>query len=206
MAEISTRVEPRTDSELATAALRFARRAHLGQHRKQTDEQFVEHPIGVARLISEAGFNGSILAAAYLHDVVEKTEVEPAEIRERFGPDVAEVVEALTDDESIEDYAERKRALRRQVLDAGRDSVLIYAADRVANMRDWRQLPPEHREEIGARLGTTLDERIDLWSEDLEDLSAEDPGLPFLDEIELELRVLRSDCKAAPSRSEGRSP
>jgi (p)ppGpp synthase/HD superfamily hydrolase len=191
MAEISTRVEPRTDSELATAALRFARRAHLGQHRKQTDEQFVEHPIAVARLISEAGFNGSILAAAYLHDVVEKTEVEATEIRERFGPDVAEVVDALTDDESVEAYAERKRALRRQVLDAGRDSVLIYAADRVANMRDWRKVPPEHREEIGARLGTTPEERIDLWTEDLEDLSEHDPDLAFLTEMELELRALQ---------------
>jgi (p)ppGpp synthase/HD superfamily hydrolase len=195
MAEISTRVEPRTDSELATAALHFARRAHLGEHRKQTDEQFVEHPIAVATLISEAGFNGSILAAAYLHDVVEKTEVELAEIRERFGPDVAEVVEALTDDESVEGYAERKRALRRQVLGAGRDSVLIYAADRVANIRDWRKVPPERREEIGARLGTSLEERIDLWTEDLEDLSAEETELPFLAEIELELRELVANAR-----------
>jgi (p)ppGpp synthase/HD superfamily hydrolase len=194
MANTSTRLEPRTDSDLAATALRFARRAHLGQHRKQTHEQFVEHPIAVATLISEAGFNGSILAAAYLHDVVEKSEVESAEIRERFGPDVAEVVDALTDDDSLEDYAERKRALRRQVLESSRDSVLIYAADRVANMRDWRKVPPEDREEIGGRLGTTLDQRLELWAEDLEDLSAHDPELPFLAEIELELRALRSEA------------
>jgi (p)ppGpp synthase/HD superfamily hydrolase len=194
MANTSTRLEPRTDSDLAATALRFARRAHLGQHRKQTHEQFVEHPITVAALISEAGFNGSILAAAYLHDVVEKSEVESAEIRERFGPDVAEVVDALTDDDSLEDYAERKRALRRQVLESSRDSVLIYAADRVANMRDWRKVPPEDREEIGGRLGTTLDQRLELWAEDLEDLSAHDPELPFLAEIELELRALRGEA------------
>jgi (p)ppGpp synthase/HD superfamily hydrolase len=199
MAEISTRVEPRTDSELATAALRFARRAHLGQHRKQTHEQFVEHPIAVARLISEEGLNGSILAAAYLHDVVEKTEVESPEVRERFGPGVAEVVEALTDDDAVDGYAERKRALRRQVLDAGRDSVLIYAADRVTNMRDWRKVAPEDREEIGTRLGTTLDERLDLWSEDLAELSSFDPGLPFLPEMELELRAMRSEADDRPS-------
>jgi (p)ppGpp synthase/HD superfamily hydrolase len=178
-------------------ALRFARRAHLGQHRKQTHEQFVEHPIAVAKLISEQGLNGSILAAAYLHDVVEKTEVEPTEIRERFGPDVAEVVEALTDDDSVEGYVERKRALRRQVLESGRDSVLIYAADRVANMRDWRKVAPEYRAEIGERLSTTLDERLDLWAEDLEELSAHDPELPFLSEIELELRALRSEASGA---------
>ncbi|HYU14510.1 MAG TPA: HD domain-containing protein [Candidatus Acidoferrum sp.] len=194
MAEISTRVEPRTDSDLATTALRFARRAHLGQHRKQTHEQFVEHPIAVANLISEEGLNGSILAAAYLHDVVEKTEVEPSEIRKRFGPDVAEVVESLTDDDSVDGYVERKRALRRQVIGSGRDSVLIYAADRVANMRDWRKVAPENREEIGARLGTTLEERMDLWSKDLEDLSEHDPDLPFLTEMEIELRALRADA------------
>ncbi len=194
MAEISTRVEPRNDSELATTALRFVRRAHLGQHRQQTHEQFVEHPIAVANLISEEGLNGSILAAAYLHDVVEKTEVEPSEIRKRFGPDVAEVVESLTDDDSVDGYVERKRALRRQVIGSGRDSVLIYAADRVANMRDWRKVAPEQREEIGERLGTTLEERLDLWSEDLEDLSEHDPDLPFLTEMEIELRALRADA------------
>jgi (p)ppGpp synthase/HD superfamily hydrolase len=199
MAEISTRVEARADSDLAIMALRFARRAHLGQHRKQTHEQFVEHPIAVAKLISEKGMNGSILAAAYLHDVVEKTEVEPSEIRERFGPDVAEVVEALTDDDGVEGYVERKRALRRQVIDSGRDSVLIYAADRVANMRNWRKVAPEHRQEIGTRLGTTLEERLDLWSEDLADLSSYDPGLPFLTEIELELRILRSEARERQS-------
>jgi (p)ppGpp synthase/HD superfamily hydrolase len=199
MAEISTRVEPRTDSDLAITALRFARRAHLGQHRKQTREQFVEHPIAVAKLISEEGLNGSILAAAYLHDVVEKSEVEPAEIRERFGPEVAGMVDALTDDDSVEGYGERKRALRHQVIGSSRDSVLIYAADRVANMRDWRKVAPEQRTEIGERLGTTLEERLDLWTEDLDELSAYDPELPFLAEIELELRALRSEAPDRPS-------
>jgi (p)ppGpp synthase/HD superfamily hydrolase len=199
MAEISTRVDARTDADLATMALRFARRAHLGQYRKQSHEEFVEHPIAVARLLSEEGLNGSILAAAYLHDVVEKTEVEPSEIREHFGPDVAEVVEALTDNDSVDGYAERKRALRGQVIESGRDSILIYAADRVANMRDWRKVAPEHREEIGTRLGTTLEERLDLWAEDLEDLSSHDPELPFLPEMELELCALRSEAGNRPS-------
>jgi (p)ppGpp synthase/HD superfamily hydrolase len=179
-------------------ALRFARRAHLGQHRKQTHEQFVEHPIAVAKLISEEGINGPILAAAYLHDVVEKTEVESPEIRERFGSYVGEVVDALTDDDSFEGYVERKRALRRRVIDSGRDSVLIYAADRIANMRDWRKVAPENREEIGERLGTTMEERLDLWEEDLEELSEYEPDLPFLGEIEIELGALRADTAANP--------
>jgi guanosine-3',5'-bis(diphosphate) 3'-pyrophosphohydrolase len=198
MADTSTGLESRTDSDLATTALRFARRAHLVQHRKQTHEQFVEHPIAVAHLLSEAGVDGSILAAAYLHDVVEKTEVEPAEIRRRFGTGVAEVVDALSDDASIEDYAERKRALKRQVIDAGRKPVLIYAADRLANMRDWRKVAPDGREEIGERLGTSFQERLDLWAEDLAGLSEYDPDLPFLAEIEIELSALRADAAPNP--------
>src|SRR6476659_10943524 len=98
MAEVSTHAEARTESELASAALRFARRVHLGQHRKQTGEQFVEHPIAVADLLMEAGYDGPIISAAYLHDVVEQTEVELDEIRERFGPDVGGFVDSLSED------------------------------------------------------------------------------------------------------------
>jgi (p)ppGpp synthase/HD superfamily hydrolase len=196
MANTPTGLQSRTDSDLATTALRFARRVHLGQQRKQTHEQFVEHPIAVANLLSDAGLNGSIVAAAYLHDVVEKTEVEPAEIRQRFGSAVAGVVDALSEDASLEDYAERKRALRRRVTDSSREAVLIYAADRVANMRDWRKVAPEERDEFGRLLGTTFKVRLDLWTEDLEELSGYDPDLPFLAEIEIELSALRADTAA----------
>ena len=104
-----------------------------------------------------------------------------------------------SDLDSVEGYSERKRALRHQVIGSSRDSVLIYAADRVANMRDWRKVAPEQREEIGERLGTTLEERLDLWTEDLDELGAYDPELPFLAEIELELRALRSEARDRPS-------
>jgi (p)ppGpp synthase/HD superfamily hydrolase len=139
-----------------------------------------------------------VLAAAYLHDVVEKTQVEHPEIRERFGPEVGDVVEALTDDASIDAYGDRKRALRRQVLAAGHGAALIYAADRLANMRDWRTVAAEDRDDCAGRLGTNLTERLELWDEDLEELTAYEPSLPFLGEIEIELRALRSEA-AAPA-------
>jgi (p)ppGpp synthase/HD superfamily hydrolase len=190
----SAPIEPGTDSDLATAALRFARRVHLGQHRKQTSEQFVEHPIAVARLLSDSGFDGPLIAAAYLHDVVEKTDVELDEIRLRFGPEVAALVGCLSEDAEIPGYGVRKRALRKQILGGDGDAAIIYAADRVANMRDWREVAPGDRADVGARLGTSIDERLQLWSEDLEELNALDPGLPFLSEIEIELRALRAEA------------
>ena len=128
--------------------------------------------------------------------MVENTQVEADEIRVRFGPEAAEVVEALSEDPTVIGYAERKRALRRQVLDAGRDPVLIYAADRVANLRDWLSVEPGRRPQIAQRLDTSLEERMELWQEDLEELSLYDPELPFLAEIEMELRELRSTAAA----------
>jgi (p)ppGpp synthase/HD superfamily hydrolase len=195
MSEVSTRPEPGVTSELAAAALRFARRVHLGQHRKQTGEQFVEHPIAVANLLLESGYDGALISAAYLHDVVEKTDVELDEIRERFGPDVAGLVDCLSEDPEIDGYGARKRALRKRIMESGGDPVIIYAADRVANMRDWRKVAPEDRPVIGERLGTTLDERLELWTEDLEELHDLDPQTPFLPEIESELTALRAEAK-----------
>jgi (p)ppGpp synthase/HD superfamily hydrolase len=192
--QVSTRLESPTDSELAASALRFARRVHLGQYRKQTNEQFVEHPIAVARLLSDSGHDGALIAAAYLHDVVEKTDVELEEIRERFGPGVADLVGCLSENPEISSYPERKRALRRRILETGGDPVVIYAADRVANMRDWRSVAPEDRHACGERLGTNLEERLELWGEDVEELHGFDPDAPFLEEMESELEALRAEA------------
>ncbi|MGA6946261.1 MAG: HD domain-containing protein [Solirubrobacterales bacterium] len=195
MSEVSTRPPTQDDSDLAASALRFARRVHLGQYRKQTGEQFVEHPIAVARLLSDSGYDGSLIAAAYLHDVVEKTDVELDEIRERFGPSVADLVDQLSEDPDIDGYAARKRALRKGILESGGDPVIIYAADRLANMRDWHKIAPEDRPACGERLGTTLDERLGLWTEDVEELHDLDPQTPFLGEIESELAALKAETR-----------
>jgi (p)ppGpp synthase/HD superfamily hydrolase len=192
---VSTRSESRTDSELGAAALRFARRVHLGQYRKQTGEQFVQHPIAVASLLSNSGYGGAVIAAAYLHDAVEKTDIGLDEIRERFGPTVAELVDNLSENDEIPQYAQRKRALRSRVLATGGDAVTIYAADRVANMRDWRKVAPEDRRACGERLGTTLEERFELWGEDVEELHEIGPDVPFLAEIESELDALRAEAR-----------
>jgi guanosine-3',5'-bis(diphosphate) 3'-pyrophosphohydrolase len=193
MAEVSTRPEPRLESDLAVSALRFARRVHLGQYRKQTGAQFVEHPIAVAELLSDAGYDGSLIAAAYLHDVVEKTNVQLDEIHQRFGPGVGSLVDCLSEDPDIDGYADRKRALRHGILASGGDPVVIYAADRVANMRDWLKVRPENRPACGERLGTTLDERLALWTEDVEELHDLDPQTPFLSEIQADLSTLKSE-------------
>jgi len=183
--------------ELPSSALAFARRVHLGQHRKQDDAQYVEHPIAVAGIVrAEAGNKGTLIAAAYLHDVVEKTPVSTPEIAERFGPEIGEIVGALSEDPGLAGYAERKRELRARALGSGDGAALIYAADRIANVRDWLGVDPTAREDVAERLGTSLEERLALWDEDLAAISATLDGLSFLAELELGLRELRAATSA----------
>jgi (p)ppGpp synthase/HD superfamily hydrolase len=180
----------RTDTSVE-AALDFAREAHAGQHRKQNGRPYIEHPIAVTEMLAAAGFEDEILVAAYLHDVVEKTDTAPAEVEARFGPAVTAVIAALTEDETISTYPERKRDLRHKALDSSRAAVVVYSADRLANIRDWHALDDEQRTRAADRLGTTFDERMTLWQEDLEALTALEPEPPLLAEIEIELRTLR---------------
>src|SRR3954463_8418840 len=116
-------VMPRTDfverSPLTRAALDFAAREHAGQTRDIDSIPFVTHPVEVACLLHEAGYSDEVVAAGVLHDVLEDTEVTRGELEERFGPRVAELVAAVSEDPSIEDPAERKAALRAQVAAAG---------------------------------------------------------------------------------------
>ncbi|TDP48204.1 HD domain-containing protein [Zavarzinia compransoris] len=84
------------------AAKAFATRAHAaaGQRRKYTGAPYIEHPAAVAALVAAAGGDAAMIAAAWLHDVVEDTGVPLAAIEVDFGPEVAELVSWLTKPEA----------------------------------------------------------------------------------------------------------
>jgi (p)ppGpp synthase/HD superfamily hydrolase len=125
-------------SPLTGDALAFAALRHEGQTRDTDDVPFVTHPVEVACLLHEAGYSDEVVAAGVLHDVLEDTDVERPELEERFGPEVAALVAAVTEDPSIEDDAERKAALRGQVAGAGDEAAAVFAADKVSKARELR--------------------------------------------------------------------
>ena len=174
-------------SDLVAEAYRLAADAHEGQLRKGDGSPYITHPVAVAELLHEAGFDDEVIAAALLHDVVEDTEMGPDEIAERFGERVAELVEALSEDEGIEEYAERKREHREQVEESGRDAIAIYIADKLSNLRDMRRIYAEDGEAIAPRFKAPLDVRVRLWREDLEMAKRSAPDLPYLGDFEREL-------------------
>jgi (p)ppGpp synthase/HD superfamily hydrolase len=68
------------------AALAFADERHAGQQRKIDGAPFVTHPVEVACLLHEAGYGDEVVAAGVLHDVLEDTTAERADLEKSFGP------------------------------------------------------------------------------------------------------------------------
>lgn len=85
------------EEKVARKALNFAAKAHDWQKRKYTFEPYINHPIAVAKLVSEVTNNQSMIAAALLHDTVEDTWVTLDVIEREFGCYIAAWVEDLTD-------------------------------------------------------------------------------------------------------------
>ena len=99
---------------------------------------FIAHPIEVASLLYEAGARDDVVAAGLLHDVIEKTDVNAAQLRARFGTGVARLVLAVSEDDGIGSYARRKAALRDQAADAGEEALMVLAADKISKTRELR--------------------------------------------------------------------
>jgi (p)ppGpp synthase/HD superfamily hydrolase len=97
---------------LSEEALVFATEAHKDQVRKYTFEPYIVHPMEVADIIRTIPHDEAMLAAAYLHDVVEDCDVPLFTIFQRFGADVGEHVYFLTD---ISSKSDGNRAFRKQM-------------------------------------------------------------------------------------------
>ncbi|MDQ2676789.1 MAG: HD domain-containing protein [Actinomycetota bacterium] len=188
--------EPRfiTGPGLAREAYEFARAAHDGQERKGDGSPYIRHPVELARLLQAEGHDDQeLLAAAFLHDVVEDTDTTLDEIEEAFGSDVRELVEAMTEDKDIEPYERRKEHHRDQVEASGSRAVLIYAADKVANLRDLRTLYANVGEGAASRFKAPLDVRVRLWEGDLELVERVHPGHALGAQLRFELEAFAAD-------------
>jgi len=134
------------------AAYDFAEAAHAGQQRK-SGEPYIEHPLAVAGILVDMHLDHETLMAAMLHDVIEDTPIDKAEIGERFGPEVAEIVDGLSKLTHIdfESYAEAQaRNMQKMLLAMASDLrvILVKLADRLHNMRTLGALASAKRRRI----------------------------------------------------------
>jgi RelA/SpoT family (p)ppGpp synthetase len=142
-----------TDAEgLLAAAFHFAFQLHDGQVRA-SGEPYICHPVAVADLLRDIGASAGVIAAGFLHDVVEDTDVTPEEIEQHFGAEVRGLVEGVTKLGGIH-FTNKTEAqaenLRRMFLAMASDIrvVLVKLADRLHNMRTLGALKPEKQQRI----------------------------------------------------------
>jgi len=121
-------------------AFLYAHDAHRKQLRKKTNRPYISHLMGVASLVLQCDGDEEQAIAALLHDVVEDCGGAPrlAEIRERFGPRVARIVDGCTDSDQIPKppWRERKERYVDRVRGEQDDVLLVSAADKLYNLRE----------------------------------------------------------------------
>jgi (p)ppGpp synthase/HD superfamily hydrolase len=80
-----------------------------------------------------------------LHDTIKDSPRHAAHIKTTFGSEVAPIVAATTEDATIDDFAQRKASLRRPIAAFRPDASVVYAADKVAKVRELRSDPRRKR-------------------------------------------------------------
>jgi len=128
-------------------AIRLATLAHAGQTRKGSDDPYVIHPIRVALSLHGAPLPEGVcldtcLLVAILHDILEDTQVPRERLADKFGEQVASIVDELTEDKTLPKAQRREKMLRRCAT-MSRSAQVVKLADRLDNMRDMVRMPED---------------------------------------------------------------
>ncbi len=194
---------PKSDLSVLSRAYATAERAHRGQQRKSGDP-YITHPVAVATILAELGFDGATLAAALLHDTVEDTEYSLEQLRGEYGDEIAMLVDGVTKlDKVTYGDAAQAETVRKMVVAMAKDIrvLVIKLADRLHNARTWKYVTSSSAErkaretlEIYAPLAHRLGMNTIKW--ELEDLSFQTLYPKVYDEI------VHLVAERAPAREE----
>ena len=138
---------PKTNADLIRDAYEYGREMHEGQFRK-SGEPYFTHPAAVAAILTEQSLDDATIITALLHDTIEDTRSTYKDVSERFGTEVADLVDGVTKLTNLQlSSTETKQAenFRKLFMAMSRDLrvILVKLADRLHNMRTIRAMKPE---------------------------------------------------------------
>jgi GTP diphosphokinase / guanosine-3',5'-bis(diphosphate) 3'-diphosphatase len=171
---------PQADLNPLRQAFELAEIAHHSQLRV-TGEPYITHPLAAAQILADIGLDPVAVTAAILHDVPEDSDFTLADLEERFGAEVAQLVDGVTKLSKFSTHShEQQQAenIRKMFLAMADDIrvVLIKLGDRLHNMRTLYALPSDKQARIARQtleIYAPLAERLGIWSVkwELEDLA-----------------------------------
>jgi GTP diphosphokinase / guanosine-3',5'-bis(diphosphate) 3'-diphosphatase len=169
-----------SDAQLICQAFQYGYQLHKGQ-RRASGEPYIAHPVAVAGLLRELGGSGTMIAAGFLHDVVEDTDITLEQLEAEFGAEVRHLVEGVTKISKFNFSTKTEREaenFRRMFLAMAQDIrvIVVKLADRLHNMRTLEHLPPEKQRRIAQEtrdVFAPLANRLGIWrfKWELEDLA-----------------------------------
>ena len=144
--------DPDADEDMLNRAYIYAMKAH-GTQTRASGEAYFNHPLEVAAILADMKLDTATIVAALLHDTVEDTEATHQEIVERFGVEIASLVDGLTKIAKLDmvtKEATQAENLRKLLLAMSKDVrvLLVKLADRLHNMRTLNHVKPEKRARV----------------------------------------------------------
>ena len=148
---IIKKYNPAGDTEIVERAYNYAAQAHDGQKRV-SGEDYIFHPLEVAKILAELNMDNITIAAGLLHDVIEDTKCTYEDCKNLFGEEIAMLVDGVTKLGKLEYKTKEEQqaeSLRKMFIAMAKDIrvIMIKLADRLHNMRTLRFLPPEKQKE-----------------------------------------------------------
>jgi GTP diphosphokinase / guanosine-3',5'-bis(diphosphate) 3'-diphosphatase len=152
LVERVTNYDPDADEDMLNRAYIYAMKAH-GTQTRASGEAYFNHPLEVAAILADMKLDTATIVAALLHDTVEDTEATHQEIVEKFGEEIASLVDGLTKIAKLDmvtKEATQAENLRKLLLAMSKDVrvLLVKLADRLHNMRTLNHVKPEKRARV----------------------------------------------------------
>jgi GTP pyrophosphokinase/guanosine-3',5'-bis(diphosphate) 3'-pyrophosphohydrolase len=138
---------PKTDEKLISAAYDYGREMHAGQFR-HSGEPYFSHPVAVAAILAQQRLDDATIITAVLHDTIEDTRASYTSVGDRFGGEVADLVDGVTKLTNLQlSSTETQQAenFRKLFMAMSKDMrvILVKLADRLHNMRTIKAMRPE---------------------------------------------------------------
>jgi len=129
-------------------AIEFSTKAHTGLYRKGTKIPYITHPLNVAQILIEYECSESVVTAGILHDTLEDTQATVDDIRDAFGYEVADLVNAVSEPNKSDTWENRKAHTIKHLKTASPEVLMISLADKMDNIKKIR----EDYEKIGNKV------------------------------------------------------